>query len=117
MIWIVGIGCLLVGFIFGVLMTFGSSREKYTKWKPISLTVESASTGIKYNANRYRLSEEDGLPYLRIYNNYSFHMEWLPIWHFKNPYIIMMFIDPQYAKDHVLELYHMKTGRDEQWRT
>ena len=117
MIWIVGIGCLLVGFIFGVLMTFGSSREKYTKWKPISITVESASTGVKYNANRYRFSEEDGLPYLRIYNHYTTSMEWLSIWHFKNPYIIMLFIDPEYAKEHMLELFHMKTGRDETWRT
>lgn len=115
--WLLYFACAFGGFILGVITTFGSQREKYTKWKPISITVESESTGCKYNAGRYRLSEEDGMPYLRIYNQYQHKFEWYPIWHFKNPYIIMMFIDPQYAKDHVLELYHMKTGRDEQWRT
>lgn len=103
MIWIVGIVCLLVGFVFGVLMTFGSSREKYGNWKPISMSVVSKATDMEYHADRYKLNLDDNTPYLRIYNIRRF--EWFPIWHFKNPYLIMMAVDPEYAKTNMLNLF------------
>ena len=103
MIWIVGIICLLVGFMFGVLMTFGSSRERYGTWKPISIVVMSKATNLEYHADRYKLNLDDNTPYLRIYNINKF--EWFPIWHFKNPYLIMMAVDPEYAKAHMLDLF------------
>ena len=77
MIWIVGIGCLLAGFCFGVLMTFASSRERYSNWKPVSLRVISNSTGIEYHTDRYKMNIDDNTPYLRIYNINKF--EWFPI--------------------------------------
>jgi hypothetical protein len=40
---------------------------------------------------------------LRIYNIRRF--EWYPIWHFKNPYLIMMAVDPDYAKTNMLNLF------------
>lgn len=107
MIWIVGIGCLLAGFCFGVLMTFASSRERYSNWKPVSLRVVSNSTGIEYHADRYKMNMDDNTPYLRIYNINKF--EWFPIWHFKNPYLIMMVVDPEYAKTNMMHLLSFGT--------
>lgn len=103
MIWIVGIGCFFIGFMFGVIMTFGSQREKYSNWKPISMSVVSKATGEEYHADRYKINMDDNTPYLRIYNVRKF--EWFPIWHFKNPYLIMMAADPDYAKANMLNLF------------
>ena len=77
MIWIVGIGCFFIGFIFGVIMTFGSQREKYGNWKPISLHVTEIGTKERYIADRYKLCIDDNTPYLRIYEGNKF--KWYPI--------------------------------------
>lgn len=102
MYWLIGIGGLFVGFFLGVIMTFGSQREKFGNWKSISMKVTSQSTGLEYHADRFRFSLEDNTPYLRIYNINRF--EWFPIWHFKNPYLIMMVVEPDYAKEHIFDL-------------
>ena len=107
MIWIVGIACLLIGFGFGVIMTFASSRERYSDWEPVSLRVVSNSTDIEYHADRYKMNIDDNTPYLRIYNINKF--EWFPIWHFKNPYLIMMVVDPEYAKTNMMRLLSFGT--------
>ncbi len=101
--WITLIIGLLVGFTLGVLMTFGAHRERYSSWKSISIKVTSVSTGNEYHADRYKFSLEDNTPYLRIYNINKF--EWFPIWHFKNPYLVMMVVDPDYAKSNMLNLF------------
>ena len=108
MIWAV-IGALFIGFALGVILTYGGQREKFDSWKPISLHVTSASTGLRYIADRYRCSMDDNTPYLRIYNVNKF--EWFPIWHFKDPYLIMMVIDPQYATSNMLKLCGVDTGK------
>jgi len=102
MFWAV-IGALFIGFILGVMLTYGGSREKYCQWQPISIKVTSEETGEEYHADRYRYSMDDSTPYLRIYTGRKF--EWYPIWHFKNPYLIMMVIDPEYAKKNMLNLF------------
>ena len=102
MFWAV-IGALFIGFFLGVMLTYGSSRERYTNWQPISIKVVSLLTNEEYHADRYKYSMDDTTPYLRIYNGKKF--EWLPIWHFKNPYLIMLTIDPDYAKDNMLNLF------------
>jgi len=102
MYWLICIGCVMIGFVIGVLATFGAHRERFSHWKPISMKVESRSTNEKLHADRYRLSEEDNLPYLRVYDGRKF--SWLPIWHFKSPYLIMALIDPEYAKAHMIRL-------------
>ena len=88
-------------------MTFASSRERYSNWKPISMKVVSKATELEYHADRYKFSLEDNTPYLRIYNINRF--EWFPIWHFKNPYLIMMAVDPNYAKTNMMNLFSMGT--------
>ena len=77
MIWIVGIGCFFIGFMFGVIITFSSQREKYSDWKPISLHVTEIGTKERYIADRYKLRIDDNTPYLRIYEGNKF--KWYPI--------------------------------------
>lgn len=110
MIWIIAIGCLLVGFAFGVLMTFGSSRERYSNWTSISLHVKEVGTEERYIADRYKLCTDDNTPYLRIYEGNKF--KWYPIWHFKEPYMIMMIIDKDYAVKNMLKLCGIDSGKN-----
>lgn len=109
MFWAV-IGALFIGFILGVMLTYGGSREKFTEWKPISMHVTSKSTGLRYIADRYRYSMDDDTPYLRIYNINKF--EWYPIWHFKDPYLIMMIVDKDYAVRNMLKLCGVDSGKN-----
>lgn len=109
MFWAV-IGALFIGFFLGVLLTYGGSREKFTNWKPISMHVTSKNTGLRYIADRYRYSMDDDTPYLRIYNLNRF--EWYPIWHFKDPYLIMMIVDKDYAVRNMLKLCGVDSGKN-----
>ena len=64
--------------------------------KPI--TVNSIDTGKTYHVTQYKISRKNGVM-LRIYNYLQAKYEWYPIWHFKNPFLVMYSIDSVYAME------------------
>jgi len=106
--WIIALVAGFIGFFIGVMATYAAHVEKYTDWKHISLMVTVASTGENLHADRFRFSVQDDMPYLRIYEDRKF--QWRPIWYFKNPYIIMLSIDPKYAKGHLQDLFSVNAN-------
>lgn len=85
----------------GVLVTYGAHREKKTSTKKINMWVtmrpNTGLIGANVLADRYRL--EDGDPYLRVH--YNGRKEWHQILEFKNSYIILLAVDPEFAKAHL----------------
>lgn len=92
-----GVTCAIIGAIVSLVGNF-----QYRNWKPISTFVYSSSTGHKYHADRYCLIDNH-TPWIRIYNGQN-GFQWYPIWHFKDPLLIMLIADPEYAKNNVLGL-------------
>lgn len=71
--------------------------------KHIIAVVTSRRSGINYHAFKYRIGA-DSIPWIKIYNHISGDNEWYPIYHFKDPFVIMYSIDPQWTLSHLNEL-------------
>lgn len=90
----------IIGFIVGLIVYKLTTQGKRY---PISQLVTSLKTGEEYHADKWRLDKDD-IPWLRIWNYHISHYEWFPIWHFKNPFLIMLTIDNSWAMTNMFKL-------------
>ena len=106
--YIIAIVAFIFGWLLAVLMINRAPRGEQ-----ISIMVTSAKTEEKYAADHYYIAK-DGTPYLRIWNHFRATYEWFPIWQFKNPLVLMMQIDPEYAKTNLGRL--VGAQKVDEWR-
>ena len=95
--WLIYAICLGIGFLMGVLTTFGAHRERKTNTKKLGMFVTPRSVhinnGYEAYADKYRL--EDDEPFIRV------NRKWYSVYEFKNSYAILLTADPDYAHDHL----------------
>lgn len=78
-----------IALLFTIAYTLGKIISQ-PKGETCNMTVKSIDTGYEYHATRYVLKENT--MDLQIYNYHTRKYEWYPVYHFKNPFLIVFTI-------------------------
>lgn len=103
----------ILGVVTGIIINKVANTGK---GYPISQIVTSTKTEEEYHADKWRL-DKDNIPWLRIWNQHIGHYEWFPIWHFKNPFLVMYAIDNSWAMSNMYKLMSIPKQAEELTKT